>query len=110
MENRLLQFIGIHCPQKAHNSKSGTNLFFLFTFTYMCILLFLLMLEACIEFYILTKFRSDTWLFNLHELAASKGIKLFPTFVGNNCPSVLITFYVDTIQSALHSVSVHAEP
>lgn len=50
------------------------------------------------------------WLFNLHELAASKGIKLFPTIVGKNCPSVLITFYVDTIQSALHSISAHAEP
>lgn len=60
--------------------------------------------------HILTMSWSDMWLFNLHELAASKGIKLFPTIVGNNCPSVLITFYVDTIQSALHSISAHAEP
>lgn len=55
-------------------------------------------------------FWSDTQLFNLHELAASKGIKLFPTIGGNNCPSVLITFYIDTIETALHSVSAHAEP
>lgn len=43
--------------------------------------------------HVATMFWYDTWLFNLPELAANKGIKLFPTIVGNKCLSVLITLY-----------------
>lgn len=78
-------------PTKSHTSKSDTKLFFLFFF-----------LTGCKSMHwtphILTMFWY-TWLFNLPELATSKGIKLFPTTADNKCLSVLIMFYIDVHHS-----------